>query len=132
RGWEVVRFSGVVWQFRLGLIMACRELERSAYYKATRRDAPQKNRACGRASVAPGGAGRAPPPRTLYNALPPPSACESHALNETAPTRADAPIATECVIVGAGPCGLFQVFELGRLGIGAHVVDSLPHPGGQC
>jgi len=36
------------------------------------------------------------------------------------------------VIVGAGPCGLFQVFELGLLGIGAHVVDSLAAPGGQC
>jgi thioredoxin reductase (NADPH) len=54
-------------------------------------------------------------------------------LNETAPaTRADAPITTETVIIGAGPCGLFQVFELGLLGIGAHVVDSLRHPGGQC
>jgi thioredoxin reductase (NADPH) len=54
-------------------------------------------------------------------------------LNQTAPaTRADAPITTESVIVGAGPCGLFQVFELGLLGIGAHVVDSLRHPGGQC
>ncbi|HET7757040.1 MAG TPA: NAD(P)/FAD-dependent oxidoreductase [Steroidobacteraceae bacterium] len=41
-------------------------------------------------------------------------------------------ISTEVVIIGAGPCGLFQVFELGLLGIGAHVVDSLPHPGGQC
>jgi thioredoxin reductase (NADPH) len=45
---------------------------------------------------------------------------------------ARAPITTECVIIGAGPCGLFQVFELGLLGIGAHVVDSLAHPGGQC
>jgi thioredoxin reductase (NADPH) len=36
------------------------------------------------------------------------------------------------VIIGAGPCGLFQVFELGLLGIAAHVVDSLAHPGGQC
>ncbi|MGH8133138.1 MAG: NAD(P)/FAD-dependent oxidoreductase, partial [Steroidobacteraceae bacterium] len=43
-----------------------------------------------------------------------------------------AAISTEVVIVGAGPCGLFQVFELGLLGIGAHVVDSLQHPGGQC
>jgi thioredoxin reductase (NADPH) len=42
------------------------------------------------------------------------------------------PITAECVIVGAGPCGLFQVFELGLLGISAHVVDSLQHPGGQC
>jgi thioredoxin reductase (NADPH) len=45
---------------------------------------------------------------------------------------ASAPIVTETVIIGAGPCGLFQVFELGLLGIGAHVVDSLRHPGGQC
>jgi thioredoxin reductase (NADPH) len=42
------------------------------------------------------------------------------------------PIQAEVVIVGAGPCGLFQVFELGLLGIGAHIVDSLAHPGGQC
>jgi thioredoxin reductase (NADPH) len=41
-------------------------------------------------------------------------------------------ITTEVVIIGAGPCGLFQVFELGLLGIGAHIVDSLQHPGGQC
>jgi thioredoxin reductase (NADPH) len=41
-------------------------------------------------------------------------------------------ILAEVVIIGAGPCGLFQVFELGLLGIAAHVVDSLPHPGGQC
>ena len=41
-------------------------------------------------------------------------------------------ILAEVVIIGAGPCGLFQVFELGLLGISAHVVDSLPHPGGQC
>lgn len=43
-----------------------------------------------------------------------------------------APIECEVVIVGAGPCGLFQVFELGLLGMSAHVVDSLAHPGGQC
>jgi thioredoxin reductase (NADPH) len=42
------------------------------------------------------------------------------------------PITAEVVIIGAGPCGLFQVFELGLLGIGAHVIDSLAHPGGQC
>ena len=45
---------------------------------------------------------------------------------------AAAPISAETVIIGAGPCGLFQVFELGLLGISAHVVDSLAHPGGQC
>jgi thioredoxin reductase (NADPH) len=41
-------------------------------------------------------------------------------------------IQADVVIVGAGPCGLFQIFELGLLGIHAHVVDSLKHPGGQC
>lgn len=44
----------------------------------------------------------------------------------------DGPIETDAVIVGAGPVGLFQVFELGLLEIKAHVVDSLAHPGGQC
>lgn len=39
---------------------------------------------------------------------------------------------TEVVIIGAGPCGLFQVFELGLLGIRAHIIDSLKAPGGQC
>jgi thioredoxin reductase (NADPH) len=41
-------------------------------------------------------------------------------------------INTEVVIIGAGPCGLFQVFELGLLGIKAHLVDSLANVGGQC
>jgi thioredoxin reductase (NADPH) len=41
-------------------------------------------------------------------------------------------IQTEVVIIGAGPCGLFQVFELGLLGIKCHIVDSLAKPGGQC
>ena len=44
----------------------------------------------------------------------------------------DGPIETDAVIVGAGPVGLFQVFELGLLEIKAHVIDSLDHPGGQC
>ena len=43
-----------------------------------------------------------------------------------------APVSTEVLIVGAGPCGLFAVFELGLLGIKAHLVDSLKTPGGQC
>jgi len=44
----------------------------------------------------------------------------------------EGPIETDAVIIGAGPVGLFQVFELGLLEIKAHVIDSLPHPGGQC
>src|SRR4029453_18451266 len=44
----------------------------------------------------------------------------------------DAPIETDALIVGAGPVGLFQVFELGLLEIKAHIIDSLAYPGGQC
>ncbi|MEM9529674.1 MAG: NAD(P)/FAD-dependent oxidoreductase [Pseudomonadota bacterium] len=43
-----------------------------------------------------------------------------------------ATIQTDVVIVGAGPCGLFQVFELGLLGLKAEVVDSIREAGGQC
>ena len=42
------------------------------------------------------------------------------------------PIETDAVIIGAGPVGLFQVFELGLLEIKTHVIDSLAYPGGQC
>jgi thioredoxin reductase (NADPH) len=45
---------------------------------------------------------------------------------------ADTTIETDALIVGAGPCGLFQVFELGLLGIHAHIVDSMRVVGGQC
>lgn len=44
----------------------------------------------------------------------------------------NSPIQTDAVIIGAGPVGLFQVFELGLLEIKAHVIDSLPEVGGQC
>jgi thioredoxin reductase (NADPH) len=42
------------------------------------------------------------------------------------------PTAVEAVIIGAGPVGLFQIFELGLLGINAHIIDSLAQVGGQC
>ena len=41
-------------------------------------------------------------------------------------------IETDVVIVGAGPVGLFAVFELGLLDIKAHLIDILPKIGGQC
>lgn len=41
-------------------------------------------------------------------------------------------IDTDALVIGAGPIGLFQVFQLGLLNIQAHVVDSLPFAGGQC
>ena len=41
-------------------------------------------------------------------------------------------IETDCVIIGAGPVGLFAVFELGLVDIKAHVIDILGKPGGQC
>ena len=39
---------------------------------------------------------------------------------------------TDAVVIGAGPVGLFQVFQLGLQGITAHLIDALPHAGGQC
>jgi len=47
-------------------------------------------------------------------------------------SRLEMTIKTDVVIIGAGPCGLFQVFELGLLDIHCHVVDSLKQVGGQC
>ncbi len=44
----------------------------------------------------------------------------------------NAPIETDVVIIGAGPCGLFAVFELGLLDIKCHLIDILDRPGGQC
>ena len=41
-------------------------------------------------------------------------------------------IETDALIIGAGPCGLFAVFELGLLDIKCHLVDILPKIGGQC
>ena len=44
----------------------------------------------------------------------------------------DVAIKTDAVIIGAGPVGLFAVFELGLLDISCHVLDILDKPGGQC
>jgi thioredoxin reductase (NADPH) len=42
------------------------------------------------------------------------------------------PISTEVVVIGAGPVGLYQAFQLGLQGVDVHVVDVLPQAGGQC
>ncbi|KKW67813.1 hypothetical protein AAV94_09355 [Lampropedia cohaerens] len=44
------------------------------------------------------------------------------------------PSKTDCdvVVVGAGPAGLYQLFQLGLQGLSCHALDALPHPGGQC
>ena len=41
-------------------------------------------------------------------------------------------IETDIVVIGAGPTGLFTVFEAGLLGMRCHLIDSLTKPGGQC
>jgi len=41
-------------------------------------------------------------------------------------------IETDIIIIGAGPVGLFTVFEAGLLKLKCHLIDSLPQPGGQC
>ncbi len=43
-----------------------------------------------------------------------------------------APIETDVAIIGAGPIGLFAVFELGLLDLKCHLIDILDRPGGQC
>ncbi|MDR2334067.1 MAG: NAD(P)/FAD-dependent oxidoreductase [Burkholderiaceae bacterium] len=54
-----------------------------------------------------------------------------HAATDSAPSEASA-LEVDAVVLGAGPVGLFQVFQLGLQGIQAHLVDALPHVGGQC
>ena len=49
-----------------------------------------------------------------------------------APPSETAAIETDVIIVGAGPIGLFAVFELGLLDLKCHLVDILDRPGGQC
>jgi thioredoxin reductase (NADPH) len=39
---------------------------------------------------------------------------------------------TDVIIVGAGPCGLFQAFQLGLQGLQCHLIEALPYAGGQC
>ena len=58
-------------------------------------------------------------------------------MSDTVPTpmidqETGAPIETDALIIGAGPVGLFAVFELGLVDIKAHVVDILDKVGGQC
>lgn len=55
--------------------------------------------------------------------------------NEFGPTKPmtdRTPIQTDALVIGAGPVGLFQVFQLGLQGIHAQVVDVLDQAGGQC
>ena len=51
---------------------------------------------------------------------------------ETSEGTAQNPIQTDALIIGAGPCGLFTVFEMGLLDMKCHVLDILDRPGGQC
>lgn len=41
-------------------------------------------------------------------------------------------IETDALVIGAGPVGLFQAFQLGLQELHSHIVDALPEPGGQC
>lgn len=50
----------------------------------------------------------------------------------TASSSAKEPIKTDIVIIGAGPVGLFAVFEAGLLGLKCHLIDNLDKIGGQC
>lgn len=52
-------------------------------------------------------------------------------MNTASPTSAAA-IETDVVVIGAGAVGMFQVFQLGLQDLHCHLVDALPHLGGQC
>src|SRR6202035_4476157 len=51
---------------------------------------------------------------------------------QTGLTEMSETVTTDVAIIGAGPAGLFAVFELGLLDIKAHLIDILPKIGGQC
>ena len=67
---------------------------------------------------------RANPLRPGRSQRPPPDARPLAAPSKT--------LEIDALIIGAGPVGLFQAFELGLLGVSAHIVDALPEAGGQC
>src|SRR6202049_2281921 len=48
------------------------------------------------------------------------------------PSAEASSLETDVIIIGAGPVGLFAVFELGLLDLKCHLVDILDRPGGQC
>ena len=52
--------------------------------------------------------------------------------NNDSPPRSDASAKTDIAIIGAGPVGLFCVFECGMLDLRCTVLDALDAPGGQC
>ena len=49
-----------------------------------------------------------------------------------APLSQQPAVETDAIIIGAGPAGLFQAFQLGLQDIQCHLIDALPHVGGQC
>jgi thioredoxin reductase (NADPH) len=53
-------------------------------------------------------------------------------MNDATPEGMSQPFETDVAIIGAGPIGLFAVFELGLLDLKCHLVDILDRPGGQC
>lgn len=61
-----------------------------------------------------------------------PDGPQDAAADATANAGPEAAIDCDALVIGAGPVGLFQVFQLGLQDIRAHVVDALPTPGGQC
>src|SRR4051812_40251984 len=63
-----------------------------------------------------------------------PSQKKRRAAGAPQPKRSDMSeaIKTDVLIIGAGPCGLFAVFELGLLDMKVHLVDILDKIGGQC
>lgn len=57
---------------------------------------------------------------------------EGNIISQDTHNKDKAPLQTDVVIIGAGPVGLFAVFQCGMVGLKCHVFDSLPEIGGQC
>jgi thioredoxin reductase (NADPH) len=84
---------------------------------------------CGQAD---GGFYAFPVPPPLATNPEPPSAAIRRAAPPNEKSDMSEAIKTDVLIIGAGPCGLFAVFELGLLDIKAHLIDILDKVGGQC
>jgi len=73
-----------------------------------------------------------PEPPSLATHSEPASAAIPRAAPPNEKSEMSEAIKTDVLIIGAGPCGLFAVFELGLLDIKAHLIDILDKVGGQC
>ncbi len=93
----------------------------------TGRASPSARRRCPTTSSSKDKTGKLRPAAALIGA-----GLESTGSSMSAAPDRQTTLQIDCVIIGAGPVGLFQAFQLGLQEIAGQVVDALPHAGGQC